>query len=126
MELNLNNKTALITGASKGIGKAIAESMANEGCNLILTARSSDKLNELKVNLQKKHNISIEVIAIDLSKKNVSNSLIILDYDDEVENLDKVKSISKKISNSRKKYPLFFQWQDKNLIQIKSGLVLWI
>ena len=70
MELNLNNKTALITGASKGIGKAIAESMANEGCNLILTARSSDKLNELKVNLQKKHNISVEVIAIDLSKKN--------------------------------------------------------
>ena len=46
MELNLNNKTALITGASKGIGKAIAESMANEGCNLILTARSTDKLNE--------------------------------------------------------------------------------
>ena len=70
MELNLNNKTALITGASKGIGKAIAESMANEGCNLILTARSSDKLNELKINLQKKHNISVEVIAIDLSKKN--------------------------------------------------------
>jgi len=70
MELNLNNKTALITGASKGIGKAIAESMANEGCNLILTARSSDKLNELKINLQKKHNISIEVIAIDLSEKN--------------------------------------------------------
>jgi len=70
MELNLNNKTALITGASKGIGKAIAESMANEGCNLILTARSTDKLNELKANLQKKHNISVEVIAIDLSKKN--------------------------------------------------------
>ena len=37
---------------------------------------------------------------IDLSKKNISNSLIILDYDDEVENLDKVKSISKTISNS--------------------------
>ena len=70
MELNLNNKTALITGASKGIGKAIAESMANEGCNLILTARSSDKLNDLKANLQTKHNISVEVIAMDLSKKN--------------------------------------------------------
>lgn len=70
MELNLNNKTALITGASKGIGKAIAESMAKEGCNLILTARSSDKLNELKIELQKKYNISVEVIAKDLAKKN--------------------------------------------------------
>ena len=70
MELNLNNKNALITGASKGIGKAIAESMAKEGCNLILTARSSDKLNELKIDLQKKYNISVEVIAKDLAKKN--------------------------------------------------------
>ena len=70
MELNLNNKTALITGASKGIGKAIAESLANEGCNLVLTARSGDKLNELKTELQKIHNISVEVIAIDLSQKN--------------------------------------------------------
>lgn len=70
MELNLKNKNALITGASKGIGKAIAESMAKEGCNLILTARSSDKLNELKIDLQKKYNISVEVIAKDLAKKN--------------------------------------------------------
>lgn len=69
MELNLNNKTALITGASKGIGKAIAESLANEGCNLVLIARSGGKLDELKTELQKKHNISVEVIAIDLSQK---------------------------------------------------------
>ena len=53
MELNFNNKTALITGASKGIGKAIAESLANEGCNLVLTARSGNNLNELKTELQK-------------------------------------------------------------------------
>jgi hypothetical protein len=70
MELNLNNKTALITGASKGIGKAIAESLANEGCNLVLTARSGNNLNELKTELQKRYNISVEVIAIDLSQKN--------------------------------------------------------
>ena len=70
MELNLNNKTALITGASKGIGKAIAVSMAKEGCNLVLTARSEDKLNELKSELQRQYNISVEIIAIDLSLKN--------------------------------------------------------
>ena len=70
MDLILNNKTALITGASKGIGKAIAQSMAQEGCNLILTARSEDKLNDLRSNLQKQHNISVEIIAIDLSLKN--------------------------------------------------------
>ena len=62
MELHLNNKTALITGASKGIGKAIAESMAKEGCNLILTARSEDKLKSLKETLQKNHNISVEIL----------------------------------------------------------------
>ena len=65
LELNLNNKTALITGASKGIGKAIAKSMAKEGCNLVLTARSEDKLIELKAELQKQHNISVEIIPID-------------------------------------------------------------
>ena len=70
MELDLNNKTALITGASKGIGKAIAESLANEGCNLVLAARSGNNLNELKTELQKRYNISVEVIAIDLSQKN--------------------------------------------------------
>jgi short-subunit dehydrogenase len=70
MELNLHNKIALITGASKGIGKAIAESMAKERCNLVLTARSKDKLIELKVELQKQYNISVEIIPIDLSLKN--------------------------------------------------------
>ncbi|MFN4329887.1 MAG: SDR family NAD(P)-dependent oxidoreductase [Limnobacter sp.] len=42
------NKTALITGASSGIGKALALEMAKRGYNLALTARREDKLNELK------------------------------------------------------------------------------
>jgi short-subunit dehydrogenase len=75
MELNLNNKTALITGSSKGIGKAIAESMAEEGCNLILTARSEDKLITVKSDLQKKYNISVEIIAIDLSLKGAAEKV---------------------------------------------------
>ena len=69
MDLFLNNKTALITGASKGIGKAIAESLAQEGCNLALTARSGDMLEDVRATLQKKHNISEEIFPIDLSLK---------------------------------------------------------
>ena len=57
MDLHLNNKTALVTGASKGIGKATAESLAQEGCYLVITARSDDKLIQLKTNLQKQHDI---------------------------------------------------------------------
>ena len=75
MDLYLNNKTALVTGASKGIGKAIAESLAKEGCNLILTARTESMLNEVKADLQKQHNISVEVFPIDLSSKNSAEQI---------------------------------------------------
>jgi len=41
------DKTALVTGASSGIGLAIANSLARRGAHLILTARSTNKLNEV-------------------------------------------------------------------------------
>ncbi|MCA9836358.1 MAG: SDR family oxidoreductase [Trueperaceae bacterium] len=44
--LRLEGKVALVTGASRGIGRAIASAYAQEGANLICTARSEDKLNE--------------------------------------------------------------------------------
>ena len=42
-----NNKTALITGCTSGIGKALSVKFAQEGYNLILVARNEDKLKEL-------------------------------------------------------------------------------
>ena len=42
-----NNKTILVTGASSGIGLAMAKDFATRGANLILTARSKDKLEQL-------------------------------------------------------------------------------
>ena len=60
--------TVLITGASNGIGLELAKIHAEQGDNLVLVARSEDKLNELKLELEKKHKISVDVIAIDLAK----------------------------------------------------------
>ena len=49
----LEGKTALITGASRGIGQGLAEAFSAEGATLIITARSSDRLNELAKRLSK-------------------------------------------------------------------------
>ena len=58
--------TALITGASSGIGKALAEYHASKGGDLILTARREDQLNALKSDLEAKYKVTAHVIALDL------------------------------------------------------------
>lgn len=58
---------ALITGASSGIGLALARIMAEQGHNLILVARSGDKLNSLKKELEAASTIKVEVRVLDLS-----------------------------------------------------------
>lgn len=59
-------KTALITGASSGIGKALAENFAKDGYNLVLTARGVASMQALADDLQKKYKISATVIRADL------------------------------------------------------------
>lgn len=51
MDLQLSGKVAVVTGASRGIGRAIAETLAAEGMRLVLAARSQDKLEELAAKL---------------------------------------------------------------------------
>ena len=65
----LKGKTALITGASKGIGLAIAELFAKEGADLILFSRDTEALNSLRVKLQNDYKINITVCAVDVRKK---------------------------------------------------------
>jgi hypothetical protein len=60
-------ETALITGASGGIGYEIARLFAIEGINLILVARSTDKLNEIKHSFERDYMITVKTISIDLS-----------------------------------------------------------
>jgi hypothetical protein len=67
------NNTALITGASSGIGLELAKIHASKGGNLVLVARNSEKLNELKSELEKNYSVTVHIIAKDLS--NIASSL---------------------------------------------------
>ena len=60
-------QTALITGASSGIGEAFASALAGQGFDLILVARSEDKLNALAKQLTELHSRRVEVVTADLS-----------------------------------------------------------
>ncbi len=60
-------QTALITGASSGIGAAFARQLAKEGYYLILVARREDKLTIIAEELKKQFNIRVEIISADLS-----------------------------------------------------------
>ena len=62
--------TALITGASSGIGKEFAHIHAENGGDLIIIARSKDKLNALKKELEKEHAVEVKVIVKDLTLSN--------------------------------------------------------
>ena len=61
-------KTALITGASSGIGETFANAFAREGLDLVLVARSRDKLRELARHLHAVHERRAEVVTADLTQ----------------------------------------------------------
>jgi NAD(P)-dependent dehydrogenase (short-subunit alcohol dehydrogenase family) len=68
MDLHLRGKRVLITGASKGIGAAAAEAFAEEGCDLLLAARSGDQLTALAERLRAAHQIGATACIVDLRK----------------------------------------------------------
>lgn len=70
------SNTALITGASSGIGKELARYHARRGGDVILTARSSDKLDVLASELREAHGISAHVFAVDLGALGGAGDLV--------------------------------------------------
>ena len=68
-------KTALITGASSGIGEAFADILAVRGMNLVLVARSKDKLRVMAQELSEQHGIRAEVIPVDLCREGAAQEV---------------------------------------------------
>src|SRR5262249_35708772 len=67
MELGLQGRKALVTGASKGIGRACAEALAEEGCDIVLVSRTAADLEAARAAIAAKHNVSVRFYPLDLS-----------------------------------------------------------
>src|SRR5579884_1883802 len=67
MELGLRGRKALVTGASKGIGRACAEILAEEGCDVVLVSRTEADLEAARAKIAGEHNVSVRYFALDLS-----------------------------------------------------------
>ncbi len=69
-------RTVLITGATSGFGKAIAERFAQNGYNLCITGRRADRLEAIKKDLQHQHGIKVTTLAFDIrNRKQVEGAM---------------------------------------------------
>lgn len=67
MELGLAGRTAVVGGASAGLGAAVAEALAAEGCRLLIWSRSREGLEATAQRLREAHSVEVEIVAADAS-----------------------------------------------------------
>lgn len=75
--MQLTNKTAIITGAGKGIGKSIAIALAKEGVNLGLIARTATDLESLQTSLQTEHSVKVFIATADISNQQEAEAAVL-------------------------------------------------
>ena len=76
MQNEWRNKWALVTGASAGIGVALATELAAGGTHLVLTARRRDRLEILRQTLKKTHAIEVEIFVADLAERDAPEKIL--------------------------------------------------
>lgn len=75
MELHLRGRHALVTGASAGVGLAVARGLAAEGCNLVLVSRTERALKEVAAAIRAEHDVNVHVAPADLSRDGAAEAL---------------------------------------------------
>jgi 3-oxoacyl-[acyl-carrier protein] reductase len=76
MELGLAGRTAIVTGASKGIGYGVAETLGREGCSVHIVSRDAGQLGAAADRIRSETGATVEVHAMDLSKSGASEALL--------------------------------------------------
>jgi len=67
MDLGIRGRQAIVCAASRGLGRACAESLAREGCDLTLIARTPGPLAEAAAEITARHGVKVQTIAADVN-----------------------------------------------------------
>jgi short-subunit dehydrogenase len=113
----VKNKVVLITGASSGIGKALAEEYAAAGAKVVIAARNSDKLNELKSSLIKR-NFEVYAVSGDVSKEEDCKRMV-------DETIAKYGALDVLINNAGISMRALFEDVDLNVIRQLMDVNFW-
>ncbi|MBI5349249.1 MAG: SDR family NAD(P)-dependent oxidoreductase, partial [Chloroflexi bacterium] len=74
--MRFQNKTILITGASRGIGKSLAHAFAREGANLVLTARTQTDLEKVAADIQHQYGVRVVPVVGDVSDEDHAKAAV--------------------------------------------------
>jgi short-subunit dehydrogenase len=113
----MKDKVVIVTGASSGIGKALAEEFSGRGAKVVIAARSEEKLNQLGETLKKK-NLSVFIVKVDVSKEEECEKLI-------DETVKKFGTIDILVNNAGISMRALFEDVDLNVIRQLMDINFW-